>query len=708
MPKRVHRVGNKFYIMPVNPVLADKDLLQHIDHRNNFFKLLAVNKNFFGTNPELKLPIVFPLKYDSNFEEIGCVGYHPVLSELAATIKIKRSNGYSGGLCTNGSIEYVRFFLDYGSGWQDMGVSSVNVHDLPDSKDCSGAIEKPISYTVRLKINPKHLSCKVANLPKVKAILSWNSAPPAGNPNPNIIWGDSKEVNIQVSPLTLLFPSFPIDKFGLLINKAMLNPQASIAGIASTLPNGLEQLKELQTALVAPKVEIGDLIKLYAAQKVVVEPERIGAKILAESLTTKNPSIVAANKNLFSSVALDWDKSIVKFQALNGNTSFEELHCVGADYKHQALVATFKVKKSSGYSGDLCSKGSKEYVGFWIQSEPSCKWEYVGTSFVNAFDVAMSADGLSYSVVLPIDLTKYQRNCDAPVILKVRGVLSWNVAPSTTNPAKVPYWGNIVDSYIQVAPGAVIDTSKPVMITLGGVSIDNINDATGLTKPGAFIEINHTATYPGSPFGGIIVMQGLTDPYQGMKYRVKVTNLNDGTSYYLNNRLYLLGYDIATNTITHPHIDPDASNYYTYQSIYGNLDMILANFTPGTNDKLQITLELLGGGSVSKTIQMDSVGIQTSLVVEKAACGGYAKGDHIKGTFSVTEPWLVNYILASGFAPNTYSGTTSIGVTAFDFDTSGSTSPCGAISLTGTVKTIISSVTPGYPFYNSVTVCLKN
>lgn len=694
--------------MPVNPVLSDKELQQHIEYRNKVFELLAVNKNFFGTNPETKLKSVFPLKYDSNFEEIGCVGYHPVLSELSATIKIKRSSGYSGGLCSNGSIEYVRFFLDYGSGWQDMGVSSVNVHDLPDSKDCSGLIEKPISYTVRLRIDPKHLSCKIPNLPKVKAILSWNNTPPAGNPNPNIIWGDSKEVNIQISPLTILFPSFPLDKFGSLINKAVLNPHASIAGIASTLPGGLNQLKELQTSMVVPKAEIGDLVKLYASQKIAVEPERLGAKILAEALVTKNPDIVAANKALFSTVALDWDKSIIKFLSLNGNTSYEELYCVGADYKNQALVATLQVKKSSGYSGDLCSKGSNEYVGFWIQSAPGCKWEYVGTSFVNAYDLAMGADGLSYAAVLPIDLTKYQRNCETPVVLKVRGVLSWNVTPSTTNPAQVPYWGNIVDSYIQVAPGAVVDTSKPVMITLGGVSIDNIIDATGLTKPGAFIEINHTPTFNGSPFGGIIVMQGLTDPYKGMKYRVKVTNLNDGTSYYLKNRLYLLGYNIATNTITHPYIDPDASDYYTFQSIYGNLDMILANFTPGTNDKLQITLELLGGGSVSKTIQMDSTGIQTTLVVEKAACGGYAKGDHIKGTFSVTEPWLVNYIVSSSFAPNTYSGTTSVGITPFDFDTSASTTPCGGISLTGTVKTIINSVTPGYPFYNSATVCLKN
>jgi len=691
-----------------NTVLSEKELLQHVDHRTNVFKLLAVNQNFFGTNPQLKLPIVFPLKYDSNFEELGCVGYHPVLSELAATIKIKRSSGYSGGLCSRGSVEYVRFFLDYGSGWQDMGVSSVNVHDLPDSKDCSGAIEKPISYTVRLRIDPKHLSCKTPNLPKVKAILSWNSAPPAGNPNPHIIWGDSKEANIQISALSILFPSFQLEKFGSLINKVILNPQASIEGIASTLPGGAAQLKELQKTMVAPRVEIGDLVKLYASQKIVVEPERIGAKILAEALVTKNPSIVVANKALFSAVALDWDKSIVKFQSLKGNTSFEELFCVGADYKQQALVATLKVKKSSGYSGDLCSKGSKEYVGFWIQSEPNCKWEYVGTSYVNAYDVTMAADGLSYSVVLPVDLSKYRRNCETPVILKVRGVLSWNIAPSTSNPATVPYWGNVVDSYIQVAPGAVIDTSKPVMITLGGVSIDNIIDATGLTKPGAFIEINHTPTFSGSPFGGIIVMQGLTEPYKGMKYRVKVTNLNDGTSYYLNNRLYLLGYDIATNTITHPHLDPDAANYYTYQSIYGNLNMILANFTPGTNDKLQITLELFGGGSVTKTIQMDTTGVQTTLVVEKAACGGYAKGDQIKGTFSVVEPWLVNYILSSDFAPNTYSGTTSVGVTPFVFDTSATLTPCGGISLNGTVKTIINSVTPGYPFYNSVTVCLKN
>jgi hypothetical protein len=587
-----------------------------------------------------------------------------------------------------------------------MGMNGVNVHDLPDSKDCAGLIEKPLSYVVKLKINANHFSCKKVNLPRVKAILSWNSIPPAGNPNPVIAWGDSKEANIQISPLVLLSPVFPIDKLGNLINKALLNPTTSLAGIASSLPDGASQLQDIKTAVTIPKAEIAELVKLYVNNNPAIQPERMGTKILAESISTKNPAVVAANKDILKNAGLNWDLVIPKFTALNGNTSYEELYCVGADYNQQSLVASLKVKLSSGYSGDLCTQGSKEYVGFWIQVQPGCKWEYAGTSFVNAYDIAMKPDGISYSVILPFDLTKYRHNCDIPVILKLRAVLSWNVPPSTTDPASVPYWGNIVDSYIQVAPGAVVDTTKPVMITLGGVSIDNIDDATGLTKPGAFIEINHTATYPGSPFGGIIVMQGLTDPYQGMKYRVKVTNLRDGSWYYLNNRLYLLGFN--NGNLTHPYIDPDASFYYTYQNIYGNLDMVLANFSPGTNDKLMITLELLGGGSVSKVIQMDSTGVQYTLNVDKAPCNGYTKGEHITGNFSLTEPWLWNYFLTSGFAPNVYSGTASVGFTIFDFDTSTSATPCGSINLSGNVKTILNSVTPGYHFNYGVVVCLKS
>jgi hypothetical protein len=52
---------------------------------------------------------------------------------MKATFTINRSTGYSGNLCQAGSIEYVRFYIDFndGTGFIDQGVTGVNVHDIP-------------------------------------------------------------------------------------------------------------------------------------------------------------------------------------------------------------------------------------------------------------------------------------------------------------------------------------------------------------------------------------------------------------------------------------------------------------------------------------------------------------------------------------------------------------------------------------------------
>lgn len=687
--------------------LTDKELKVHLDSRSNAPKLLAENANYFGTLSTSKLKPVLSLKYNTAFEELGCIGYQPVMEELTATVKISRSSGYGGTLCSKGSMEYVRFYLDYGTGvWQDMGMSAVNVHDIPDSKDCNGALEKPISYVVRLKIDPKNMLCSKANLPKLRAILSWNIPLSPNNPGQVAAWGDMKEAQIQIAPLVLLKPDFPLDKIGSLLTAAIQNPSVSLSGIAGA--SGLkDKLGLAQEAITAPKVELSDLVKLYAADKVKVEPERIGAKILHEAVYTANPSVMKQGQETFSVAGLDWAASIKKFLALKGNVTYEELYCVGLDYHKEALVASLRVKKPSGYSGNLCSKGSKEYVGFWIQSDADCTWKYVGTAFVNVYDIAVPADGLAYSVILPFDFSKYRNPCGSPTVLKVRAVLSWNVPPSTKDQNVVPYWGNIVDSYVQVAPGKNWDGKSPVMITLGGVSVDNINDLTGLTNAGAKLEFNQASTYPNSPFAGTIVLQGLSAPLAGLKYRVKIRNLASGLEYYLNSPLYLLGYDPVNNIITHPVVMPDSNNYYVYKDYLNNIGSILARFNPGTNDLLEVILENENGAWVSQRIQMDSQLPQITLNIEKSGCGGYAKGDVIKGTFSVNDAYLLNYSLSSSLASNVYSGTTNVPVTPFSFDTSGSPSPCGSINMWATQKTIHDSVVAGYTVYAGEVVCLK-
>ena len=59
---------------------------------------------------------------------------------MEATFSIKNSYGYSGDLCTAGSREYVRFYLDFhdGAGFIDQGNVAINVHDIPAGKDCNG------------------------------------------------------------------------------------------------------------------------------------------------------------------------------------------------------------------------------------------------------------------------------------------------------------------------------------------------------------------------------------------------------------------------------------------------------------------------------------------------------------------------------------------------------------------------------------------
>lgn len=688
--------------------LNDKELKVHLDSRSNAPKLMAENPNYFGTIANSKLKAVLPLKYNTAFEELGCIGYQPVMEELTATIKISRSSGYGGNLCSKGSMEYVRFFLDYGGGsWQDMGMAAVNVHDIPDSKDCNGALEKPISYVVRLKIDPKNMLCTKANLPRLRAILSWNNPLLPNQPNQSVAWGDMKEANIQIAPMVLLQPNFPFDKIGSLLTAAIQNPTVSLSSLASTSVQGINKLDIAQQAIVPPKIELAELAKLYANDKLKIEAERIGVKILHEAVYSKNQTIMLQNQNIFTAAGLDWAASLKKFLSLKGNVAYEELYCVGLDYHKEALVASIRVKKPSGYSGNLCSKGSKEYVGFWIQTDLDCTWRYVGTSFVNVFDIALPADGLAYSVILPFDFSKFRNPCGQPTVIKVRAVLSWNVPPSTKDHTVIPYWGNIVDSYVQIAPGKAWDGKNPVMITLGGVSVDNINSFTGLTKPGAKLEFNQANTYDNSPFAGTIVMQGLSAPLVGLKYRVKVRNLVSGLSYYLNSPLQLLGYDTATNQITHPVVMPDANNFYEYKDYLNNIGSILARFNPGTNDLLEVTLENDNGASVTQRIQMDSQLPQISLHIDKSGCGGYAKGDTITGTFSVNDAYLLNYALSSSLASNSYSGTTNVPVTPFAFNTAGSPSPCGSINMWATQKTIHDSVTAGYTVYAGEVVCLK-
>ncbi|QGY44363.1 hypothetical protein GM418_12060 [Maribellus comscasis] len=690
--------------------LNEKQLL--IARREFNFFMTVGEKDF----PKLKLntPLdFFKTKMNKFYEELGCVGFNPAFNELTAVIKIKKETGYSGSLCTKGSFEYVRFYLDYndGSGWNDMGFTAFNAHDIPTQKDCDSKPEKPIDYVVRLKIKPKQDLCVKANLPKVKAVLSWNSVPAPNDPNlttGSYVWGDVKEEYIQISPIKFFIPNLPLLEVGSLFEKALLNPEVSLNDIAATIPEGDVSLKKAKKEMLSGKVDFQELANTYRKKK--IEPYRFGYKLLKEAGSSPDYTILNNVYKLFESNKLSFVESLGKLNKLKCNTTYEELFCVGADYNQEALIGTLKVKKSAGYNGDLCKDGSREYVSFWIQEEDNCSWEHAGTTSVNVHDIAsIPRGGLSYSVILPYDFSKFKRKCNRPRVLKVRAILSWNVPPSGM---ECSHWGNIVESYIQIKPGMVWTANSPKLITVGGVSTDNINNFTGLTLPGAKIEFNQTNTFNGSPFGGIIVVQGVSAPFAGMKYKVKITNLTTGGSYYLNNKLALLGYNPATGIVTHP-VEVPVSDEYTYQPYYNNIDSVLARFSPGTNDKLLVTIENQNGTSDSQVIQMDNTFPAVSLTIDdQGNCSHYAKGDTIHGEFTVDDNYLERYSITTNAGTYTKVGTglgqsgTTTGSGQFNIVTFTNRN-CGSIYLKAIQKTIWNSVKTGTHSDTQRIICLS-
>ena len=675
---------------------------------------------------ELKLQTsyeFFEAKFNVTYEELGCVGYNPETEELTALIKIKRPSGYGGSLCSKGSHEYVRFYVNYGSGYVDEGYTGVNVHDIADSFDCNKKLEKPIDFVVRKKINPSHRRCVSPFLPTVKAVLSWNTVPPANDPGllqSGYIWGNVKEEQIQIKPFKLLIPSFEIENIGNLLEKAVLNPNVSLKTFADNNPAVEKKLADAKSQLLSSKEDFSELITIYKKADAEVESHRVGAKLLFEAKNSDSTSVMKNIGELFGANELSFSDSLSKFITLKGNTTYEELGCVGLDYHKEAFVATFKIKRNNGYGGSLCTTGSKEFVSFWVQEDGNCQWKHLGTSSVNVFDIP-NQRGLSYSAILPYDLTKFKTTCSAPKVLKIRAILSWNIAPDSLD---AEYWGNVKESYVQIPPLSDWDQKSPKIIVLGGVSVDQIDNTTGLTVSGAKIDENQNSVEPGSPFGGKITIHGISAPYAGQKYRVKITNMATASSYYVTGVLDLTGYDSSGN-VMHTPVIPDADNYYLYQSYNANVTSKLALFSPGTNDLLKITIEHFDGSSDSHLIQMDNTFPVVELTInDQGNCTHFAKGDNIAGDFKVKDNYLLNFRLTtnvgeftevklSGIAqslpapPTSFSRTVNVNNGTFVIKSS-KTQNCGSIDLIAYQKTVWDSVSTGTYGYAGKIVCLKD
>ncbi|MBI1224992.1 MAG: hypothetical protein GC192_07115 [Bacteroidetes bacterium] len=701
--------------------------------RQNALHLLATNPNHFGTLASSKLKAVQLVSYNTYYEELTCVGYNPDLNELFATIAIKRDSGYSGSLCTHGSREYVRFCVNYGTGWEDQGMVALNVHDIPTGKDCANQSEKPLSYVVSIPLkNAKRRFCSTEVLPLVRATLSWGIPIPAGDCDYKPIWGDREECRIQLKPWLFLLPikDFELDTFiPSFLEIAKSAPQLTVTQVTELANEGATSPSSL-AAYDAEPLSLSALAELYGKRKgAEVEPLRFGLHAIQPILSQPES---LANLNILTNQLpnINWAGIFETFNKTKANVNYEELECLGLDYNLERLTATFKIKKSGGYSGDLCKKGSMEHVAFWADWDNDCKWTYLDMVSVNVHDLEKVDKGVCYTAVLPVNLDRFRQPCSKPKIVRLRAVLSWQTLPSTTDPNELETYGNRIDTHIQIKPGktpTIADPNSWVDI-IGGIYQDHIS-AAGLTTAAAFFANN--GLKPDNlgrpcPFTGRINMQGPS--LIGHKYRVQVRRL--GTVGWTDVvepipvRTYI-GSGIFIYTYNHP----DAAGYFNYLDP-NTTNRVLAlwdapsnpnNLASGSSAQWEMKFDILGvAGNFTKVVQLNAVRPDAEIVIDglggpgTGTCKDFKPGDKMTGHFVARSNYMGNYSLGTsvpGASITPSAGNSNTAVSpgdAWAMTLPAGTPKCGYyVAVNIGDRTIINSSHTGLPGHADAGFCVR-
>lgn len=623
--------------------------------RAQFKALLLSNPNYFGNLPESKFKAVLKIQGNPTYEEIGCVGFQPQFNRLEAVVFVKQQSGYGGGLCSNGSQEYVRFYLSYDNGatWMDQGVSSFTAYDIPH--------KERLEYDVSLEIKPRRAICQVNNIVLVRAILSWNVEPPPNSPNTPPIWGSVHNTHILIAPLS----KGKLNDFLKDMNLPMSDEMSSVINLD----------QEIEAA--QPKT-LGavELQKLYAGTK--VEPHRYALAEVSKMMNQPlSPTLLTGGLEPLAGLKIDLSAIAGIISAPTGSTAYEQLECVGFNPNISTLVGTIRVKLPNGYSGNLCSGGSPEYVAFWADYDNNGTFDtYLGTTSVMVNDINnLPKGGLEYAAFLPVDFTARRRPCkDGPVYIRIRAVLSWNVPPSTTNPNLLPVWGNREDTLIHIRPGQQTNpgTHTPFIETVGGMRVARIDNVSGLAN-GASDTAGFTAL--DSPFGGWVYIAGHiaypTNSSVGvpaLKYKVSVSN-DGGATWIVRNDPFVVGRTQLQGGFWSilPDVTQlvDVDGYYTYLEDLtsgGGLDaqiFVTGNIlyrwnTSGLTGLWKIKIEakdpsvvgpVFTSNIVTVRLDDDAPTLGLNITSGGGACADFIIGDPISGTYSAFDQHLYSLSL---------------------------------------------------------------
>jgi hypothetical protein len=187
-------------------------------------------------------------------------------------------------------------------------------------------------------------------------------------------------------------------------------------------------------------------------------------KIELPAKRTQFKSLVLSNPNYFGTFPKFGGKAQKPF---SGDTTYEQLQCLGLNPGSNLLEAVVNIKQHSGYGTNACGAGTTEYVRFFVKD--SSGWHDLGVNSVQVFDLNGPLP-LSYSV--SVDFSEARKFCFTENIVEVRSILSWEWEPTPGDPNFTPVWGNVVDAEVQVAPLLLFEIPLSELLEQKLISID--------------------------------------------------------------------------------------------------------------------------------------------------------------------------------------------------------------------------------------------
>jgi hypothetical protein len=179
--------------------------------------------------------------------------------------------------------------------------------------------------------------------------------------------------------------------------------------------------------------------------------------------------LLEANPNYFGQLS---KSKFVAINTIQGNTSFEKIECLGLFPEKNLVEAIIEIKQPYGFIGDLCHKGSFEYIRFYLDwdrdgdfNDPDEDLGFVALEVHDIPGISPEKKETFLCYAVSHRFKPHPSHCKEPYIIPLRAVLAWEQIP--TSPDFHMVWGNIMQCMVQIDPegGMTIVSNLEVVAT---------------------------------------------------------------------------------------------------------------------------------------------------------------------------------------------------------------------------------------------------